>query len=342
MKKEFMMLVEARNRYLKEFASGAVSHLADDLGVSQEVIIQKATQLGIDLENDLTAEDIKTIYMTFDMEEKEAQEKARAEVDAIYGKKLGGQTQPEQGVDFTLTFADADEYANLEKELRKGYISSTPKLSNWMDIIGAKLQRIEAIGKHKEFYDASFKAYEDAIRRWKGEGYKTNYMGDYFKGGVHVSNGTMSVDMNMTKSKESIQEILLALKHMGGGALKMGKLAAKISGIDKPILNKIKYLEKKATPYKLAKNILNFTLRTISGQSKVTEKLIEQKKHELDTYEREIDTLKREMTITNNIKTKKSLNEKIKVTVASLIEAKKALKNLEKKFKEQQDDEDVK
>jgi hypothetical protein len=232
MRREFVALVESRNKVLKELANGAISHIADDLGVSEEEILQKATQIGVDLEGELTADDITNIYTAFDVEEQEARKKARAEIDAIYGNKLDGQDGA--GGDFVLSFADADEYRELEKDLRKGYLSSTSKLSDWMDIVGAKLRRIEDMDKQQEFHDASWKSYNNAMKKWRDSNYETNYMGDFRTGGVTVKDGQMTVDMAMRESVNELDETVLDLftatknkvKKGVGGLLKSGMKAS--------------------------------------------------------------------------------------------------------------------
>jgi hypothetical protein len=328
MRKEFVNLVESRNIQLMELASGAITHLANDLGVSEEEIIKKATELGIDVEGEFTADDITNIYTAYDVEEKEARAKAKAEIDAIYGKKTDGEDGA--GGDFVLSFSDADEYMELQKDLRKGYLSSTPKLNDWMDIVGAKLQRIEDTGKQQEFQDASWKSYNNARKKWRDSNYETNYMGDFRTGGVTVKDGVMSVDMAMREEVEGIDEDLVSFLGKVGGAAK--GVAKGVKGVyDKTTLKRVQDFigNKIGEKYRdTAASIIN------TGSIEALKKKMVTIKAKKETIEDKKDQLRREKGIGKDEGRDDGLIKELEAQISS---DRKSIANLEKLAKEHED-----
>lgn len=194
MKNQFVNLVESTNKTLNEMSSDVVSHITSDVGVGEQEVLYRMKELGIDVESAyISSEDLKKIYDSFEQDDKEKEKKYNAELE----NKHGNEKNIINGGDFTLKFVDSDEFFHLTKELRKSDIDFSSSINNFLNIVGAKLRRIEDMGKMKEFRDASFASYEAGHKAWRDSDYATNAMSDYRKGGVTVQNGVMTIDMNM-------------------------------------------------------------------------------------------------------------------------------------------------
>lgn len=97
--------------------------------------------------------------------------------------------QVEELGDFTLTFDDYSAYQIRDKE-DAGIPEDRATI--------LKLQKIEELGKMKEFLDADWESYMKARENWRiSPDYLKTSLFDFRTGGVTVANGEVTLDMNM-------------------------------------------------------------------------------------------------------------------------------------------------
>jgi hypothetical protein len=199
-----------------------------------------------------------------------------------------------------------------------------------MDIVGAKLQRIEDTGKQQEFQDASWKSYNNARKKWRDSNYETNYMGDFRTGGVTVKDGVMSVDMAMREEVEGIDEDLVSFLGKVGGAAK--GVAKGVKGVyDKTTLKRVQDFigNKIGEKYRdTAASIIN------TGSIEALKKKMVTIKAKKETIEDKKDQLRREKGIGKDEGRDDGLIKELEAQISS---DRKSIANLEKLAKEHED-----